>query len=509
MSLRDRLAQAARSTGRRARRLANTATDADRALEASMAALIELAATRYAVDPGARWRPGEPFKLLLAGYTGTRNTGADVRVEEMIRQLRHLWGDEHLELSILTIDPNQSRGYFKTARQLHLPQIFPAWLASTVRAHHGVLACEGSMFKSKFANALATMMTGALGLAAAENKIAVGYGGEAGHMDEHLRDLVARYCRDTLQICRNDNSARILGELGIPCRIGTDTAWTYQPPDVGEAVLRRHGWDGRRPVVAICPINAFWWPVRADLGKAAARALTGAHRDSHYASVYFHADGPEVARRQDAYLSALAHAARAFAARHDAFLVLYGSEALDRRACEALAARLDPAPPLIVSDEHDHPEMVATLWASDLLVSSRYHAIVCSMAGRAISLGVTMDERIRNLMADRGTPELSIEVDAPDLGELLLERMERAWTEREALRDGIERTVVRNLRRMGHMGAMLVDHARARHPELPFAEHLGEHGDPWAHLPPLAPRLAALRDAWADSLPTALDRSAL
>jgi polysaccharide pyruvyl transferase WcaK-like protein len=481
----------------------------DRVLEGSMASLIEIAATRYAVDPGARWQPGEPFKLLLAGYSGTRNTGADVRVEEMIRQFRHLWGDEHLELSILTIDPDQSRGYFRTAKQLHLPQIFPAWLAKTVRAHHGVVACEGSMFKSKFANALATMMTGALGLAAAENKVAVGYGGEAGKMDDHLRDLVGRYCRDTLQICRNDNSARILGDLGIPCRIGTDTAWTYQPPPIGERVLRDLGWDGRKPVLAISPINAFWWPVKADVGKAFVRALTGAHRQSHYASVYFHADGPEVERKQATYLDALAQAALRFRDEHDAFLFLYGSEALDRRACEALADRIDPRPPLLVSDEHDYSEMVAALWHTDVLVASRFHAIVCSMAGKAVSVGVTMDERIRNLMADRGTPALSLEVDQPDLAEALSARMEHAWAHREEMRDGIERTVVRNLRRMGHMGAMLVDHVRARHPEMPFADGLGEHGDPWDHLPPLSARLAELRDRFAPDLPAELDRSRL
>ena len=39
-----------------------------------------------------------------------------------------------------------------------------------VPKHHGVVACEGSMFKSKFANALATMMIGSLGIAAAEGR---------------------------------------------------------------------------------------------------------------------------------------------------------------------------------------------------------------------------------------------------------------------------------------------------------------------------------------------------
>ena len=151
--------------------------DADDALMGSMAALVELAATRYALDPGAQWKPGEPLKLLFSGYTGTRNTGADVRVEEMIRQVRSLLGDDLADLSILTIDPEGSRGYFRTVKQLHLPQIFPRFVVEAVHAHHGVIACEGSMFKSKFANALSTLMVGSLGCAVAENKLAVGYGG--------------------------------------------------------------------------------------------------------------------------------------------------------------------------------------------------------------------------------------------------------------------------------------------------------------------------------------------
>ena len=48
-------------------------------------------------------------------------------------------------------------------------------------------------------------------------------------------------------------------------------------------------------MLTLCPINAFWWPVKADVQKAVAHTLTGAHKDAHYASLYFHADGPEVA----------------------------------------------------------------------------------------------------------------------------------------------------------------------------------------------------------------------
>ncbi len=472
--------------------------DADVALQASMAGLIELAASRYAVDPGARWVPGEPLKLLFAGYSGTRNTGADVRVEEMIRQVRHLLGDEHCELYLTTIDPALSRGYFRTVTQLHLPQIFPRFVFDTVHEVHGVIACEGSMFKSKFANALSTFMVGAIGCAVAENKLAVGWGGEAGGMDPSLEALVRRYCRDALVMCRNQASREVLEALGVATEAGTDTAWTFEaaPAAVGEAKLRALGWDGQRPVVALCPINPFWWPVKPDVVKGAARLLTGAYAEAHYKSVYFHAFGSEVDERQATYLDAWATGFRAFAAGRAVFPVIVGMEALDRGACEGLSERLGGAP-LLVSDENDMYTMVSVLRRCAMLLSSRYHAIVCSMPACVPSAGITMDERIRNLMLDRGTPELALEVDDPDLAakvEATLLRLER---DGDALADGIGACVVDNLERMGRMGQVFVEHLRSRHPDFPLRDGLGLADDPWDHLPTLSRAAQALVEARA------------
>jgi polysaccharide pyruvyl transferase WcaK-like protein len=474
---------------------AKHALDADRLLQATMAALIEAARTRHETEPSPRWRSGDPLKLLLAGYVGTRNTGADVRVEEMIRQFRHLFGDDDVELSILTIDPGKTRGYFKTVEQLHVPQVFPKFLYDAVRSQHGVIACEGSMFKSKFASALTTMMVGALGLAAAEEKIAVGYGGEAGAMDASLEDLIRETLADrAFVLTRNEASSHVLDRLGVRNRAGTDTAWTFEgaPRSLADKLLRRAGWDESTPILAICPIHPFWWPVRPAPLKAAVHGLTGAFERSHYESIYFHEDGPEVEERFAKYLAALAGAVDDFRRAHRVFPILVGMEALDRGACERLAHLLGERPgaqqpPIFVSDEHDMFSIVALLRRATTIVSSRYHAIVCSMPAGVPSVGVTMDERIRNLMADRGHPELALEVDDPALDEKLLAAMERAHAEADPLRTSIERCVAANLVRMGEMGAHLVDHVREHHPRFPFRAGLGtEVRDPLAHLPPLA-----------------------
>lgn len=476
--------------------------DADVALVATMAGFIELSKSRYALDRGARWTPGEPLKLLLAGYSGTRNTGADVRVEEMIRQFRHLYGDDHCDLSILTIDPELSKNYFRTVKQLHVPDFFPKYLYETVHEMHGVIACEGSMFKSKFANALSTMMVGALGLAAETGKIAIGYGGEAGKMDRSLEELVKRYCQNVLIIARNEESTGVLKRLGVASRPGTDTAWTFEPAPKakGTALLERAGWDGTTPILAICPINAFWWPVKPDLVKGVRHAL-GEKSDSHYKSLYFHADSDEIREKQARYIGALADGVRRFGMRHRVFPIMVGMEQLDRRACEALSDQLGGDVPVFVSDEHEMYEMVSVVRHASLMLSSRYHAVVTSMPGRpdyglVPSAGVTMDERIRNLMKDRGTPELALEVDDPDLADRVEATLERLARDGEVLRGGIARCVVKNLERMGEMGRSLVDHSRQYHPEFPFAGGLGGDGDPWAHLPPLSRDLEVLvRDA--------------
>jgi len=448
-----------------------------------MAGLIELAGARYAVDPGAQWRPGTPLKLLFAGYSGTRNTGADVRVQEMVRQIRHLLGPAHCELYLTTIDPPLSRGYFDAVTQLHLPQLFPRFVFDTVHDMHGVIACEGSMFKSKFANALSTFMVGALGVAAAENKLAVGYGGEAGAMDPSLQALVRRYCSDALVMCRNEASREVLGALGVPTEAGTDTAWTFESDSaLGDAVLREAGWNGQSRVVALCPINPFWWPVKPDVFKGVARAVSGSYESAHYKSVYFHAAGPDIDHAQEAYLDAWAEGWRRYARGRDAMPLIVGMEALDRAACEGLSARLGGAP-LLVSDQNDMHRMIGALRACAALVSSRYHAIVCSMPGGVPSGGITMDERIRNLMIDRGTPQLALEVDDPDLAAGLATMLERLEADRDGVSASIAECVDRNLVRMGQMGQAFVEHVRQRHPEFPLRPELGAHGDPWAHLP--------------------------
>ncbi len=470
----------------------------DLLLQGWVAGLVELNKLQWTFGAGTPWKPGEKLKILFAGYNGTRNSGSDIRVEEILRQMRRILGPENVAFSVMTQDFNLTRGYFGDARQVHLPDVFPPFLHRVVREHHGVVACEGSMFKSKFANALTAMMIGSLGIAAAQNKLSIGYGAEAGQMDASLEKMVRRYCRDSMVITRNVESQEVLGKLGVATELGTDTAWTFEPlpAEYGRKALRDAGWDGKTPVLAVCPINPFWWPVKPSLVKWLAHASGGAFQASHYRTIYFHRSGRDVDAAYRKYLAQMARGIQQYRSRRPVFLVLVAMEMIDRDACERIAGNLGGAP-IFGSDQLNMYEIVSILRQCDRMLSSRFHAIVSSMPGGVPSAGVTMDERIRNLMRERGHEHLLIKVDEPDLADKIVAALEALDQEGDEVRNAMACAVARNLRTMARMGIYFEEQVARQYPEFPVRK--GVVG--WEeYLPPLSPELRRLLEKHAGAV---------
>ena len=464
--------------------------DMDAVLEAWVSGLIELNKLEWMLGAGAAWRPGEKLKLLFAGYNGTRNTGSDIRVQEIVRQLRQVLGADNVSASVMTQNFDLTRGYFGDARQVRLPDVFPPFVHSEVRKNHGVIACEGSMFKSKFANAVTTMIVEGLGIASAQNKLSVAYGGEAGAMDSLLEKLCARYVRDSLVITRNPESQELLAKLEIASELGTDTAWTFEPlgPEYGSKALRDAGWDGAMPVLAVCPINPFYWPVKPSVGKWIARATTGAYKKSQYRTIYFHKSGKQVDAAFEKYVSAMAAGVDAYRKSRRVFPVMVAMEMLDQEACERVAQKLGGAP-VFSSAQFDMFQMVSILRQCDRMLSSRFHAIVTSMPARVPSAGVTMDERIRNLMRERGHMHLLMKVDEENLAEKIVAALHALDAEAEEIRDTCGRVVAKNLQMMARMGVYFEERVSRQYPEFPIRR--GVLG--WEeYLPPLGRELRDL-----------------
>ncbi len=440
--------------------------------------------------------PQDRLKLLFAGYNGAYNMGADVRVEEMLRQLHQLLGPGRLDASVFRYEDTRANAYFGDAHKLQPEVLFPLYLNRLVPQFDGVIACEGSTFKSKFTDLLSALMVGALGLASAGKKLSVAYGAEAGDMTPALTKMVTEYCRDSHIVTRNAESSARLAEIGLESETGTDTAWTFEPMprEYGEWELRKQGWRGE-PLLIVCPINPFWWPVRISLAKGAARLL-GMYRESHYGRVFFCQSGREVEEKFSRYLTATANSVRAFCKRRNYFPVVAASERLDRFAMKRLSGLLGGTP-TFRSDDYDICQFVSILRCADLMVSSRFHAVLTSMPGGVVSAGLSMDERLNNLMHDRGHEHLLMDVAQPDLQARMSAILETMYRNQEQIRDEISATVVRNLGLMAGMGRSLLNHIGAQYPQ--FGD--SDTSRSWeGYLPPLSNTLHHLVELHGDAV---------
>ena len=438
-----------------------------------------------------KYARGKPLKILLVGYNGSRNTGADARVEELIRQLRHILGDKNIELSIFTLNEELTQGYFKTVSQIKLPKFFHIKLDKEIQKNHMVVVCEGSMFKSKFANALTVMNAGALALATAQGKLAVAYGGEAGEMDEVLKPLVKEGCKDALIITRNKNSSEVLKKLGIDSKVATDTAWTFEsdPIDVGRNILRSKGWQDGQHILALCPINPFFWPVKPNIPKLLAKPFNSSLKASHYSSIYFHKSDRDIPFKLDRYLDDIARAALRFTQNRDIHIIVVGSEMLDREPCEILSSKLGNVPKYI-SDEYDMYQLISILRNAEYMISSRYHAILTSMQAKVLSIGLSMDERIPNLMKDRNNENLSHHIDSDDIETRLFKSLEYVEKNKDLVRQNIDDCIVNNLHLMGKMGKDLMTYVEEKLPEFPINQELVHSNDFLEFLPPVSTNVA-------------------
>src|SRR6202041_475287 len=163
-------------------------------------------------------------------------------------------------------------------------------------------------------------------------------------------------------------------------------------------------------------------------------------------TIYFHRSGSEVDTSYETYLSAMADGVDRYRKSRRVFPVMIGMEMLDGDACERVAEKLGGVP-VFSSEKYDMYQLVSILRAADRILSSRYHAMVTSMPTGIPSAGVTMDERIRNLMRERGHEHLLMRVDDADLADKIVVALNALDSETDAIRDGMEGPVARTLER--------------------------------------------------------------
>ena len=437
-----------------------------------------------------------PLNVFLCGYAGAGNTGADVRVYEIIRQIRHLWG-ENVNLRLSAIDQKLC-AFFKGMTDISEMGYLPVFLQEMNEWADMSIACEGSLFKSSFGDTLSLSMLACLAFANSSEKLSIAYGAEAGDMSPDLQEFIKEFCDGVTVYCRNAQSLDCLNRMGVDAFSGADTAWSFDPEksDWAREQLKLSGWDGHQPIVTVCPVNPYWWPIRADSARYKAFLKDGSHADSHYGSMFFHAESKEISRRFEAYTEAVAEAVDKWRKTSGAHVVIIGMDRVDGKVVDAVSEKLSFQHSLFKSPVSSPEEIVSVLRISSMLVSSRFHAIVCSMPAGVPTIGLAYDERVRNILTTSGQERYVIPVEEGASAKVIYQAMEAAWEERSLIATQLKAFSAQQLLAQGEMGRMLASVVQSRYPNLPIKVRSENPAD---YLPPLSSDLQELLQTYGGS----------
>lgn len=402
-----------------------------------------------------RWRDSA-LRVLLLGYTGAGNTGADLRAIETIRQLRLLFAGRQLDLTIFALGALLDHPILRSVR-VCIPRgdYLPDALAEAVADYDVVLNVEGSTYTSKFSDALAALLIGGVGLAGAHGRLACAYGVDAGAMTDQLMQFAAQTAEDVDIVCRSRGASERLRALGLASEPGADTAWTFRAaPNARPALPARYA--------VLCPNNPFWWPVRTNVRRALELDAAKAQSPLRYGPLSFHSWDEQRAARFDAYKRSFAAIAEGLARRGYA-PVLVAMERLDRAACEEIAGLLPFDAPVIARGEYPLDAVVATLEDAQWIVTTRYHASVVAIANRVPVVGVSMDTRIDHLFAENDLSDWSFSCDECGFDARVLERIDSgAGTALDELRERYARIAQREGQTLVAMGQRLKERIEAK-----------------------------------------------
>ena len=414
---------------------------------------------RLGIGSYEEWEPGKKLKILLVGYNGARNTGSDVRVIAIARQIKDLFGKDHVRITVMTLDAKSLEGYFdEDVTLLPFSSLFPWHVYRACSTHHAAILCEGSTLKSTFANALTLFMCEAAGIMSCQGKPCIAYGSEIGHMEPFLEKAAIRLCKNTYFITRTQGSLIALKELGLQGHAGTDTAWFYdRAVNVEEAdqMLMQQGWNGEKPLLGIAVINPFCWPVRASLWKWV-KGICGGNLSGQYDKWYFFSDSPSRRKAYHRYIQKIARAVGSFLSKYDYFPVLIGMERLDEKACHAFMEQLPCPGAMFLSGDCSADVMTGILRRFSLVVTSRYHAAVLSMEKGCPIVAVSMDERLDGIMQELSLDQkYLLYVTEKDLSKKLYSAMLDACSDYETIHRQIQSQLVKYQGKLADMGVFL------------------------------------------------------
>lgn len=253
------------------------------------------------------------------------------------------------------------------------------------------------------------------------------------------RRLVRREASKTaLIITRAEAAAERLRAFGVnaPLEVTADNALTYCPDPADAGLLARAWPEAGQGVVGMALVDFGLWPVKI---------RPWGPKEDCYKWPYYFTTSPERQHATDELAGSYATLADCVVREHHRSVALICMEELDEPLARKVVHRMANADRVRVfsAREYNASQMTSLLRSLDLLMTSRYHACVLSLAAQVPQLAVGHDLRLRTIYDELGlTDQFFVEPQTPNLCAVLSERMSGLLAnpapQRESLRRGYE-----------------------------------------------------------------------
>ncbi|MFA6449052.1 MAG: polysaccharide pyruvyl transferase family protein [bacterium] len=425
-----------------------------------------------------KWKPGEKLEILFVAYSGARNTGAEVRVGECIKQINQILGEDQIEVNVLTLDKEETEEYYRGYKfnAVQFSSVFFSDVYKQVKANHLIVLVEGSCWKENFASALLLYFLYAAGLASKMDKPCFSYAVDAGNMNDFNNWLSKELSKDmTKIITRTKDAAEKLQEIGLPGAVTrVDTAWTQcaEPSEYARKVLMDKGWDGKKKLVGLAMQNYFWWPIVPDLAKYVKKITTGDKdlEKYNYKLVYFYDYSDKDKETYEEWAAMLTRVMDEITEKYDVQPVIIGMEALDKESCLDVQNRMKNKAIVTVCQDFIGDEMASILRELNVLITTRYHAMVLSMPGKIPFVGLSRDERIRGVMRETGLfDQYYLDYKEDNLEQKIKDRADKILSdpaEHERIRQVIDDNLPYYFAQMGMLGLDIRDLVKHEFPQF-------------------------------------------
>lgn len=343
-------------------------------------------------------RKGEP-KILLLGYNGANNAGAEALLQTDIRDIRALMPEALI--TVPTLNEANLRRYIVEDDHLRIapiPTLYFSALDHLVGEHDLVILVEGSTYMDTWGSALLWAFLWATSCARRRNIPCLALAVDAGQLkplNQRLLGITA--CQPDAVITRNRHAAARLSSWGVktPIEVTADNAFRYLP-EPADARWYLQDWpQARDGVIGLAVVDFSLWPVVM---------RPWGRKERCYRWPYYFSRSSERTRQSTRLAGGWADLADEIADQYGRQVALICMEQVDEPLAREIHGRMRHADRARVfsAREHNASHMTVLLRGLDYLITSRYHAAVLSLPALVPQIAVGHDLRLADLHEEMG-----------------------------------------------------------------------------------------------------------